>query len=132
MEPNKRYGKRNHKWTGVGDLPGTLIAQNKANARLRKRDYTIPNEYLWELWLKQDGKCALTGVELVIPPSNTHSVSEEMRQRFASLDRIDSKRCYEIGNVQWVCKTANLMKRDLSDADFVKFCKLVVSHSEGI
>jgi hypothetical protein len=43
----------------------------------------------------------------------------------ASLDRIDSSKGYVEGNVQWVHKRINIMKNDLSDSEFIEWCRVV-------
>jgi len=42
-----------------------------------------------------------------------------------SIDRIDSSRGYEVGNVQLVCRAANVAKSDLPMNDFVALCRSV-------
>ena len=44
-----------------------------------------------------------------------------------SLDRIDSSKGYEIGNVQWVTKYINWAKNDLSQKDFIDLCIAVAN-----
>lgn len=44
-----------------------------------------------------------------------------------SLDRIDSSRGYEVGNVQWVTKYVNWAKNDLSQEDFINLCIAVAN-----
>lgn len=46
----------------------------------------------------------------------------------ASLDRIDSTRGYVEGNLQWVDKVFQKMKRVMSDADFIHACRRVSAH----
>jgi hypothetical protein len=48
-----------------------------------------------------------------------------------SLDRIDSGHGYVVGNVQLVCRAANVAKSDLSTADFLKMCRAVVEKGNG-
>lgn len=45
----------------------------------------------------------------------------------ASLDRIDSSKGYEQGNVQWVHKDINNMKQSFSQDKFIDWCKKVVN-----
>lgn len=71
---------------------------------------------------KQHKRCALTGVEIEFGTAWNKVCT-------ASLDRIDSNEGYIEGNVQWVHKAINLMKRDMTDAEFLDWCKRVVLHS---
>ena len=73
-------------------------------------------EYAWDLFLKQNRQCALTGLPLTIAMHGNGN---------ASLDRIDSLLGYEEGNVQWVHKHINLMKNALDENYFIKMCSLV-------
>lgn len=62
------------------------------------------------LWKAQRGRCALTGRRL---------------DRTAQLDHKTAKARDgqdHIGNLQWLCKDANLAKRELTDEQFVALC----------
>lgn len=45
--------------------------------------------------------------------------------RYASLDRIDSSKPYERGNVQFVAWPINYAKSDMSDRQMKRFVKLI-------
>lgn len=45
-----------------------------------------------------------------------------------SIDRIDSSKGYEEGNVQLVCHITNLMKQDLSISELKMWCAKIVEH----
>ena len=87
-----------------------------------KFDITI--EDIWDLFLKQERKCAFTGQEL----SMGRETRKDPIERTASLDRKDSSKPYTMDNVQWVHKDINMMKRSLSDERFVQLCKTVAQH----
>ncbi len=74
-------------------------------------------KYLYALSIKQNMKCALTGLKLTFPRNK-----KEMTQCNASLDRIDSSKGYIEGNVQWVTKEVNQSKMDSSQKGFIKMC----------
>jgi hypothetical protein len=76
-------------------------------------------EYLWELYEKQCGKCAITGIPIEFEKDKPNAPHE------ASLDRIDSSMGYVIGNVQWVHRDVNFMKSDFTMEYFLSLCKLV-------
>ena len=122
----KRRGKDNPSWRGYGDLSGEFIAGFKAHARRRNIPFSVSNKYLWDLYRKQNGKCSLSGVSLSLVEPRYFGVY----QRTASLDRIDSTKGYIEGNVQWVHKTINLMKLDLSEPEFIKWCQIVINNSK--
>jgi hypothetical protein len=68
----------------------------------------ITADHLKEIWT---GKCALTGVDIVL---TSPSVKFNNPFKKASLDRIDANKGYEIGNVQWVCLPINFAKSNYS------------------
>lgn len=52
--------------------------------------------------------CPLMGVELTYTPSNNTGIT----RNYATLDRIDSSKGYEVGNVQIISHRANMIKND--------------------
>lgn len=94
------------------------------SARHRSLDFQITPQYVWRLFLAQDRKCALSGVELVMDSMKTND-----KRRTASLDRIDSSVGYIEGNVQWVHKSVNLQKGSMSDKDLINWCHLISQHN---
>jgi len=85
-------------------------------------------EYLWNLFLEQNKKCALSGLELILNPRWSQQNKGRMENvQTASLDRIDNTKGYILGNVQWVHKQVNFMKGTMEQKEFIKFCKLISS-----
>ena len=66
LPKGKRSG--NGRWIGEGDIPGRLIGQIKNGAAARGIDYELAPGFLADLWNQQKGRCAMTGLEMVIPP----------------------------------------------------------------
>lgn len=95
----------------------------KYNATRRKLDFDITMEYVWNLFISQERKCALTKIELKMP--STIYKDRVATNNCASLDRIDSSKGYVEGNVQWVHKWINIMKQDFTQEEFIYFCKKV-------
>lgn len=108
---------------GCGELRGSKLVQLKRGAQRRGLEFSVSKEYLWELFQEQGGKCALTGASIcfgrVYYPHETT----------ASLDRIDSSRGYVEGNLQWVLKDVNKIKKDLDQDYFIALCRMVSDHS---
>lgn len=77
------------------------------------------------LWHTQQGLCALTGWPMTMELANGVVPTN------CSLDRIDSEQGYAVGNVQLVCRAANVAKSDMSTADFVKMCRAVVEKASA-
>jgi len=86
----------------------------------RNKEWAVSGEYLWELFLKQNRKCALSGIELQMCDTCL-----EKSTQTASVDRIDSSLGYIEGNVQWIHKDLNKMKWNLSQKDFINWCHII-------
>lgn len=70
---------------------------------------------LARLWKAQRGRCGLTGRRM-----DASAQLDHIRPRAAGgTDSVD--------NLRWTCKEANLAKRELSDADFLRLCSDVCS-----
>lgn len=108
---------RRMRWTSI-----------QSHARLRKIEFDITIEYAWELWLKQNRKCALSGITLEFEKTKK---DWQKGNYTASFDRIDSTKGYVENNVQWVHKKINNMKMNLNETDFVYFCKMVAKYHEN-
>jgi hypothetical protein len=99
----------------------------KKSALSRDYDFDVSMPYLWDLFCKQDRKCALTGINIVLYPD-----SNKERLQTASLDRIDSNKGYVVGNVQWVHKRINRLKNILSTEELVFWCRLIVEKNANL
>lgn len=113
------------KWGGFGDISGDVFSSIKRHAATRSLEFGVTIEQIWELFLKQNRKCALTGIDLEFGRSKKGSYKKETT---ASLDRIDSNNGYYIDNVQWVHKEINKIKMDLNEQQFIEWCKLVANY----
>lgn len=109
-----------------GEIPAVHLTSIKQNATKRNLEFNVTGEYLWELFLKQEKKCAISNIELVFTP---HRNSHKFRYlTTASLDRIDSSKGYVIGNVRWVHKDINKMLSNYGDTKFIDYCLRCVNH----
>lgn len=117
----KESGTNHKDWKGVGEISGAWWTQRitRSDHRRIPVEVSISKEYAWNLFLEQDRKCALSGLELVI--------STKTNLGTASLDRIDSTKGYIEGNVQWVHKHINFMKNKFSVDYFIDICKLIAT-----
>jgi hypothetical protein len=89
--------------------------------------FAIEKEDLLGKYLEQDGKCALSGLQLGWPELNG-SVRGQRYPLAPSVDRIDSSGNYTLDNIQIVAAAINTMKSDLKTHDFVHLCRLVTKH----
>ncbi len=112
-------GSSHPQWTGVGELSGAAWYQIVHNSMQRGRvPVTVTKEYIWNLFVEQGKRCALSGVLI-------HFGTRTAQHRTASLDRIDSSKGYEPGNVQWVHKDVNKMKNTFDQNYFIEMCSRI-------
>ncbi len=121
-------GVNHHQWKGFGNISGDYWNSIQRGAfgnkgRRKAVDFSITIEYAWNLFLKQNKKCALSGLDLNINYN-------ESCNHTASLDRIDSNLGYIEGNVQWVHKDINMMKRTYDQDYFITMCKLIAEKNK--
>jgi len=90
----------------------------------RKENEDLHVEYLEDMYLSQDGKCAITG--LIMTTVRGQKIRCPLN---ISIDRIDSSLPYRKGNVQLVCSAVNLMKHDLTIDELKLFAKMIVRGS---
>ena len=115
---NSKPEQNCHKGWIKGVLRLSFARKYKAHAALRNIDWDIEFEYLADLLIEQDFKCALTGWDID---------AMEINKNTASLDRIDSSKGYIEGNVQWVHKMVNMSKQQYTQEEFIEMCKAVSS-----
>ena len=79
-------------------------------------------QQLMDLWMAQNGRCAVSGIEMVWgkrqgPVPNS-----------ISMDRIDSNGGYSIDNLRLVCHAVNAFKGRMSDAEMLAMAKAIVAN----
>jgi len=116
----KQTGSKHRIWKGVGDISKTYHSIVKRNAKTRNFTFDLTLEEMWNLFLKQDKRCALSNELLTFAPS-----SIDRNLQTASFDRIDSNQGYPINNVQWVHKDINTLKGPCPDEAFIVWCNKV-------
>ena len=87
------------------------------NSIYRGIEFDITPELIWKIYLDQNKKCALTGIEI--------GWKEVGQDHTASIDRIDSSIGYVDGNVWLLHKDVNMMKQSFQLEDFIEYCKLI-------
>ena len=101
------------RWHGVKD-------RANQNGYCIEFDWT----FLRELWNIQEGKCAISGIQMTYEMFNGRIPTN------VSVDRIDSTRSYEKDNIQLVCMAVNQMKSDMSLEQLLYFCEQIISNNE--
>jgi len=120
-------GKEKRNWKGFGEISGTIWSQLRRSAQDRNIAFDLTIEEAWGLFLRQNRECALTGISIGFSPTLRQDISKNT----ASLDRIDNTKGYMIDNVQWVHVKINYMKSDMSQEEFIIWCKRTVDHFEN-
>jgi hypothetical protein len=110
-------GDKHHGWKGIGSLPQYYVTRLKFGAKSRGIPFEIDATILWELFVSQNGKCALSDITL----------SLDSKDFTASVDRKDSSKGYTLDNIWWVHKNINLSKQSFSTEEFVAMCQAVAS-----
>lgn len=114
-----RRGKTNPHFTGHEEITGEFWNNIQNNAKSRDIPFNITIKYAWDVFIEQNKCCNLTDIKLYFQNNYKSSLGN------ASLDRIDSKLGYIEGNIQWIHKDLNMMKRDFTQQEFIKYCKLI-------
>lgn len=123
---SRQKGKDHKNYAGYEEISSSMWWTIKKGATSRNIKFDITMKEAWELFLQQNRKCALTGIDLCFAKTRKSYGSTT-----ASLDRIDSKGIYELSNVQWVHKKINQLKWDFTIDELVKWCQLVVDYNTG-
>lgn len=99
-----------------------LLSGCKTRALKNNIPFDLTKEQLIELFEKQNGKCALSNLEM-------QTVIKAGKNPFnVSIDRIKPGRAYSLSNIRLVCNSINTMRSNLSDEEFLSFCKAVVDY----
>lgn len=110
-------GKNNSQWISPNEIPYSWFSKYFIRRSKNKRTGTITIDDVYLLWIKQNKKCALSGVSI--------GFNDDKKGHTCSIDRINSKLEYDINNIQLVHKDINLMKNRFDQDYFINMCKLV-------
>lgn len=127
LEQEMCASKSKH-WRGYGEIHAALFTRIKWCARKKNYRFDITKKFIWELFLKQNRKCAISGVDITLPKRIADMKHGLMT---ASLDRIDSTKGYIKGNVQWVHKDLQRMKWEFNELKFYEWIKIIYQHKFG-
>lgn len=112
---------KNSVWTWI--IKAIKLRVKKKRNCGRYIEYNLNENILINMMEKQNGKCALTGIDLKLSKTTFEHVREN--KTTVSVDRIDNSRGYTEDNIRLVHKNINLMRQDNSDEDFIYWCNLV-------
>ena len=122
----KQYLKRKITNRGNGSIERTLLERwHGLKDRCNKKGWNIviTVEDLINLWNKQNGICALSGIQM------TNKIFSGRTFTNVSIDRIDSKKQYTLDNIRLVCMAVNQMKSDLTKEQLLFFCSNIIKYN---
>lgn len=102
----------------IEDADGRTL-ERRAKMKSTDLDRTQLEKHIRELISRQQGRCALSGIELELPGE---VVDPDLK---ASPDRIDSDLGYTRGNIQIVCWFINRWKSDDTNSNFIRLLQRV-------
>lgn len=111
-------------WNGFGDISQWYFNGLVYGAKKRNLEFNINIKEIWTLFLEQNARCAISGIEIFF--------GINYQTQTASLDRIDNNKGYIIENLQWVNKYINKFRNRLSIEEFKYWCRLIYEYANGI
>jgi hypothetical protein len=96
-----------------------LLSDTKKRANKNSFDFDLTLKYLVELWVAQQGRCALTGKEFSLEPGSLQSKNPFK----ISIDRVDNNKGYVKSNIRFLTHWANNAKSTWTDQIFLEFVK---------
>ena len=120
LPKNMPKGKNHCRYSGYGEITGSVWGKIKEAAIRRDLEFSITIEETWDLFETQNRKCALTGLMI--------KMGKGRKRGTASLDRKDSTKGYIKDNIQWVHRNMNIVKHSCSQEYFVNICRKVVQN----
>lgn len=115
---------KHHNFTGFGDISGRYWWNLSRGAQSRGIKFNISIEEAWNLFIKQKGYCALSGLPITLKYNY-----KDPTAKTASLDRINSNENYTIDNIQWVHKNINKLKSKLSNEELIRLCTIIADYN---
>lgn len=92
------------------------------NSKTRGAVCTMTNDHVLEVWLRQKGRCALSGVKLKCWAGKHDPMS-------ASIDRIDPRKGYVDGNIRFLAWCVNSFRCHMTDKEVVRIARAIVSRA---
>ena len=124
---HKGTAAENKDYLGCGEINQPYYLKLYRAARRRGLKWTVTPGFLWQLFLWQGRRCALSGRLIQFDENWTCNKPSAVT---ASLDRKDSSGGYTENNVWWIHKDFQAMKMDMTVDDFLSVCNEVVAHHQ--
>jgi hypothetical protein len=121
---SKRKGIESPLYKMFGTIPISVFSKCKVNASDRNIEFNTTIKDLDHQYKKQNGKCSISGVSIYF-----NDEQKNRRSSTSSLDRIDSSKGYTKDNIQWVHKRVQQMKWNISQDQFIEWCKIIAKNN---
>lgn len=97
-------------------------------SRAKRRDVVcnVSDEEVLQLLIKQNGKCAKTGI--ILEPSKQDGFKNK-NPYTVSIDRVNNSKGYTIDNIELVCTIFNLFKNSYDIKDVENICKSYIKYN---
>jgi len=96
---------------------------NKSFKGRARKPVFISIKDLETIWNRQNGICPYSNFKLILP---THTnIKKHPQYLYASLDRKDSNLPYTLDNCQFISKSLNFAKNNMSDDEFIEFLRIL-------
>ena len=119
-------------WDGHPVITGSYWNKLISGAKKREIVFDITPDEAYQIFERQNGLCALSGVPIVFGPIVRQTSTDERPLQSASLDRIDSDlKVYNVDNCQWLHAVVNLMKNRNSEEELLRLVKAIHLHNHG-
>lgn len=124
-----KRGEKHYHWSGHKNISGYYWRALRDGAKNRQIKFDITIKDGWDLFEKQNRKCALTNIDIWFD-RNDEGIKQ--REQTASLDRINSDKDYTIDNIQWVHKNVNIMKMSMSQNDIIYWARKISENFKNV
>jgi hypothetical protein len=106
--------QNNYQHTSVRGRLHSIMGNARLRSKRHEKLFDLTIDFLLDLYAKQSGACALTGIKFVFEKPNKF-----MRNPYAmSLDRVDSSKGYTIDNVRLVLTSVNFALNEFGEDCF--------------
>ena len=117
---SKTCGCVRENFKGYKDISGSFWRRTRDSAIKRDLDFNITMKYVWNLYIKQNQKCAITNIPIYFLKNQDDTLNQT-----ASIDRINSKKGYIKKNVQIIHRRLNRIKGVLSNEELLMWSKII-------
>jgi hypothetical protein len=107
-----------------------LDMRHNAKKRAKELNIEITCDDIKELYFKQNGLCALSGLTMTTDTYMTKGNQHIINKMNISIDRINSDLGYTKDNIQLVGAMINRMKSDLTNKEFIDFCSIISEYNK--